>query len=424
MKLTARGVALLGAGAGLTAAGFVLGYPELAALGSAALVAVVIAVLYTAWRPGLAVTRTAEPDRVTRGEPCQVTLTVRNAGRLRAATLIAYDRCGGEWVPVPLLRLRPRHDSVTRYPVPTLRRGVVDIGPLRLSRRDPLGLVELSRRYGDTTRVWVHPRSYHLTAVPVGVARSLDGRFDRVPHGSITFDTLREYVLGDELRRVHWRTTARVGELMVREHLDTSLPRIVVLLDDRASAYPDLSAGTSPAFESACEAAASLAVAAVRADLPVVLALVGDAATAAGASTGDAGRTAAPIQEAASTEAVAPIQAAGPTQAAASTRAAAGAGAAHLLDRLAEAAPRAEADTLDQATRRLRQHRLGDTLVYLTGAAGPDDLARVRALQPGYPVTVVAAFGPATPSRLDGVTSLAVRDAAEFAAAWDGMRAW
>ncbi|HEX6500014.1 MAG TPA: DUF58 domain-containing protein [Micromonosporaceae bacterium] len=398
MRLTTRGLALTGAGAVLTAVGFLLGYPELAALGAAALISVVVAVGYTAWRPGLAVARTAEPDRVGRGEPCHVTLTVRNTGRLRAATLVAYDRCGAVPVPVPLLRLRPGRDSVTRYPVPTSRRGVVDVGPLRVSRRDPLGLATLSRRYGGTTRVWVHPHSHRLAAVPVGITRSLDGRVDRVPHGSITFDRLREYVPGDELRRVHWRTTARVGDLMVREHLDTSLPRIVVLLDDRAVAYPDLSVDTSTAFEAACEAAASLVLAAVRDDIPVTLVLVGDAAGAREDGARVAGEDAGhPTGEP---------------------------GAGRLLDRLAEADPRAAADTLEPATRRLRQHRTGDTLIFLTGAADPEDLAQVRALQPAYPVTLVTAFDPVAPSAVDGVTVLAVRDAAEFAAAWDGMRAW
>lgn len=111
--------------------------------------------------------------------------------------------------------------------------------------------------------------------MPTGAGRSLDGRVDGVPHGSITFDSLREYVVGDELRRVHWRTSARVGELMVRENVDTSLPRLVVLLDNRAAAHPQRSAGVAESFESACEAAASVVTAAHRADLPVLMLLVG-----------------------------------------------------------------------------------------------------------------------------------------------------
>ncbi|KAB1128432.1 DUF58 domain-containing protein, partial [Micromonospora sp. AMSO12t] len=336
--LTARCVGLLVAAVVLLGVGFRFAYPELTLLGAAAGIAVGYAVLSAAWRPRLEVTRSADPDRVARGEPAAMTLTVRNAGRLRAASLVAEDRCGDRAVPVPLLRLRPGRDTTVRYEVPTARRGVVPVGPLRVTRRDPLGLVALARPYGGTVPVWVHPRVHPLNAVPTGAGRSLDGRVDKVPHGSITFDSLREYVVGDELRRVHWRTSARVGELMVRENVDTSLPRIVVLLDNRAAAHPERLDGVAESFESACEAAASVLVAAYREDLPVVLLLV--APESAG---GDAA-------------------AQGP------------------LDRLA-AAELADGGDLQPATTRLRRERLGDTLVFLTGPGGRDDLGTVGALR-------------------------------------------
>jgi len=385
MRISARGVGLLLAGAALLGAGFGFGYPELTVLGTAALCAAAFAVLYAAWRPRLGVTRSADPDRVMRGEASRVTLTVHNASRLRAATLIAYDRCGATSVPVPLVRLRPRHDTVTGYPVPTGRRGVVRIGPLRVLRRDPLALVTMARSHGETCQVWVYPRVHALAAVPVGVARSLDGRVDRVPHGTITFDTLREYVIGDELRHVHWRTTARVGELMVREHLDTSLPRLVVLLDDRAEAYP----GDGEAFEAACEAAASVVVAASRADLPLALALVGRADP-----IGGDGRRHTDIRP--------------------------------YLDALAEAELHGGEAKLSEATARLRQRRLGDTLVYLTGPGRPEDLGAIGALRGAYPSIVVGALGgpEPVPSAVEGLLVLTATDGPDFAAAWDGVRSW
>ncbi|HYN92953.1 MAG TPA: DUF58 domain-containing protein, partial [Pilimelia sp.] len=333
MRITARGAGLLAAGVAALVAGFAFGYPELTLLGTAALLAVGIAAAYAAWRPALGVRRAADPDRVPRGDACAVTLTVRNASRYRAATLVAEDRCGDRTVPVPLVRLRPGRDTDVGYPVPTVRRGVVPIGPLRVTRRDPLGLVAVGRSCGDVTHVWVYPRVHPLTAVPAGVARSMDGRVDRVPHGSLTFDTLREYVIGDELRRVHWRTSARVGELMVREQLDTSLPRIVVLLDDREAAYPGAVRGAAEEFESACEAAASVVAAAVREELPVALHLV------SGAAVGGDGRRAV--------------------------------GGRPYLDALAEAVLHAGGPAgLGEAADRLRHRPAGDTLVFLTGAGG------------------------------------------------------
>jgi hypothetical protein len=425
--ITARGAGLLVAAVVLLVAGFRFAYPELTLLGAAAAVAVGYALLVALRRPRLEVTRHADPDRVARGEPARMTLTVRNAGRLRAANLLAEDRCGERGVPVPVLRLRPGRDTTVTYDVPTDRRGVVPVGPLRVTRRDPLGLVALARSYGGTAPVWVHPRVHPLTAVPTGAGRSLDGRVDGVPHGSITFDSLREYVVGDELRRVHWRTSARVGELMVRENVDTSLPRIVVLLDDRAAAHPD-----AESFESACEAAASVVTAALRADLPVALLLVaadrpaddGEPPSAGGgqpsragdgepASTGGGrwgGRVVGRLRARLAPSTVAADAGAGP------------------LDRLAAAGLDATdaASALRAATARLRQRRLGDTLVFLTGPGGRGDLGQLGALRGAYPSVLVGVFGAAepAPSAATGMLVVDAADGAAFAAEWDGVRRW
>lgn len=387
MGVTARGIGLFVAAAALLVSGFRFAYPELALLGAAGATAGGYALAVAAWRPRLAVVRRAEPDRVGRGEPATMTVTVQNSGRLRSANLVAEDRCGGAPVPVPVLRLRPGKDTTARYDVPTTRRGVVPVGPLRVTRRDPLGLVSLSRPYGETVPVWVHPRVHPLNVMPTGVGRSLDGRVDSVPHGSITFDSLREYVVGDELRRVHWRTSARVGELMVRENVDTSLPRLVVLLDNRAVAHPQRSAGLAESFESACEAAASVLTAAYRADLPVVLVLVAPAEEVSAVGAPDAGVV-------------------GP------------------LDRLAAAG--LGADTLDATLTRLRGDRLGDTLIALTGPGGRAGLGRFGALRGAYPSVVVGVFGAVEQAQppTTGLVVIDAVDAAAFAAEWDRVRRW
>jgi hypothetical protein len=305
-------------------------------------------------------------------------LTVRNASRLRSANLVATDRCGAGTVPVPLLRLRPGADTTVEYAVPTDRRGVVAVGPLGVERGDALGLVRLSRSHGGTTAVWVHPRIHPLSAVPAGAARSLDGRIDGVPHGTITFDALREYVVGDELRRVHWRTSAKVGDLMVREDVDTSLPSLVVVLDNRVAAHPGVRGGTTASFEAACEAAASVTAAAVREGLPVQLQLVCGSAT-------------------------------GP-----------------YLDVLTRVELEPDGD-LAPLLRRLRAHRAGDTLVFLTGPGGRRDLGAVGALRGPYPLVVLGLLGEqAEPARAGqpGVVPVDAVDGAAFAAAWDGARGW
>jgi hypothetical protein len=260
--------------------------------------------------------------------------------------------------------------------------------------------------------VWVHPRIHPLSAVPTGITRSLDGRIDRVPHGSITFDSLREYVVGDELRRVHWRTSARIGELMVREHLDTSQPRIVVLLDNRSTAHPLVVDGVAESFEAACEAAASVVAAAIREDLPVTLLLVANADEdhslgAKGDNGSDSGTGSRDV---------------GPVGGGTNDKASGG----YHLDRLAAAELRPGSDALPGAATRLRGQRLGDTLVFLTGPGAGHDLGHVGALRSAYPSLVVGMLGSdgPPPPGFDGMLVISAADGAGFAAEWDGVRRW
>ena len=375
--VTSRGWGMAAAGALLLAAGFWLGYPEVAVLGSAAAASFLVALLVAGWRPRLTVTRLIEPERVERGEACTATLTVRNEGKLRAVSMVAYDMCDDMRVPVPLHRVRPRKEATVDYRVPTERRGVHKLGPLTVGRRDPLALVKLSRSYGDPGTVWVHPVVHPLHTSPQGVARSMDGQVDRVEHGSLTFHALREYVVGDDLRHVHWRTSARIGDLMIREHMDTSLPSIVVLLDDRARSY------RHDGFETACEAAASVVVAALREGLSVAMTLTSGRTVVTG-------------------------------------------GRDDYLDALAEAELTPDEDALNDTVVRLRHQRLGDTLIYLTGSGRPLETPQLASLRGGHPAILAAVLGPGNPGHgtVAGIPVLGAADGEEFAAAWHGAGAW
>jgi len=374
--ITPRGVALLAAGIALLAVGLGFGYVELTILGSGTLAAFTGSLLWAVWKPRLEVRREVRPDRVQRGELCGAVVHVRNAAKWRGASLIGYDRVGPAEVTVPLLRLGAGRQTSTPYAIPTERRGVVDVGPLRISRRDPLDLVRATREYGTPARVWVHPRVHAMHTTPVGTARSLDGIVDKVAHGSITFHALREYVAGDDLRHVHWRTSAHIGELMVREHVDTSLPRIVVFLDNRAGVQDPES------FEHAVEAAASILAAVIQTGLNVTLQLASGVVLEGGHS----------IQP--------------------------------FLDALAEA-ELVEIESLDEAAKRLRHRRIGDTLLAFSGAADKGALEAIGALRDVYPSIVLGMIGHgAGTSTTAGLLVLSAADGKDFAAAWDGLGAW
>jgi uncharacterized protein (DUF58 family) len=136
---------------------------------------------------------------------------------------------------------------------------------LRLVATDPLGLFRRVRTHGDTLTLYVQPKTVSLAALPSGQTPSPDGpRADRAADGTVTFHSLRQYEFGDDLRHIHWRTSARTGTLMVRQLVDTSLPRTLVLLDNRASAYRD-----EDDFELAVDVAASAALGAASLGFPV-----------------------------------------------------------------------------------------------------------------------------------------------------------
>ncbi|MFE7276346.1 DUF58 domain-containing protein [Streptomyces sp. NPDC057623] len=266
--LSATGWGTLAGGAVLTAVGYALGYGEAAALGVTCLLAVAVAVLWALPAPVLGAERRIAPGRVSRGDPAEGVVTLTNTGGRTRRGLRAVERCGELDIPVDVPALRPGAAHELRYALPTARRGRVPVGPLRLERTDPFGLARRMRPYGTSDTLLVRPRICPLPVLPSGQAHHVEGpASDAADDGSLTFHALREYVLGDDLRRVHWRSTARTGTLMVRQMVDVSLPHTTIVLDTRRRAY-----ATEDDFELAVDCAASVAYAAARSHFPVHLA--------------------------------------------------------------------------------------------------------------------------------------------------------
>ncbi|GHH04581.1 DUF58 domain-containing protein [Streptomyces lanatus] len=265
--LSGTGWGTLAGGAVLTTTGYALGYGEAAALGVTCLLAVAFAVLWALPAPVLGAERRIVPSRVSRGDPAEGVVVLTNTGSRARRGLRAVDRCGGQDITVEVPALNPGATHELRYPLPTARRGRVPVGPLRLERTDPLGLVRRMRPYGEPDTVLVRPRTCPLPVLPSGQAHHVEGpASDTADDGSLTFHALREYVLGDDLRRVHWRSTARTGTLMVRQMIDVSLPHTTLVLDTRRPAY-----ASGDDFELAVDCAASIACAAARSHFPVHL---------------------------------------------------------------------------------------------------------------------------------------------------------
>jgi uncharacterized protein (DUF58 family) len=290
VRLTARGVSALSLGLLLGGLGVWWRYPGVAGLGVALVLLVVAAVGSVLLPAPVRAERAVRPGTVHRLGACAGTLSLTSTSRRLPVRLDAVDLIGGTPIGIEVPLLRPRASSAVDYPIPTTRRGVLPVGPLELRRPGLAGLARSRMSLGEVTEVRVVPRVLPVRGLPSGVRRGHVGADERVERGGTDLVGLREYVPGDDLRRLHWATSARTGVLMVREDADPARPHLAVLLDDRAGSHPD-----EDGFEDAVETAASLLTAAVAGGHPVRLMSASggvDLEVAAGLTTDDTAVTA------------------------------------------------------------------------------------------------------------------------------------
>ncbi len=211
----------------------------------------------------LACSRTLEPHRAQVGASARVILRLQNLSRLPTGTMLLEDRLPyalGSRPRLVLERLGAHQASSVAYTVRADVRGRYEVGPLIVRLTDPFGLCELTRAFPSIDKLTVIPQVHALQAIRLAgeFAGSGDSRARSVAvHGEDDAAT-REYRHGDDLRRVHWRSTARVGELMVRREEQPWESRATVVLDTRAGAHRG--EGPTASFEWAVSAAASIAV--------------------------------------------------------------------------------------------------------------------------------------------------------------------
>ncbi|GAA0211672.1 hypothetical protein GCM10010492_06880 [Saccharothrix mutabilis subsp. mutabilis] len=266
MRLTRRGVGAVVLGVLLVAVGLWWRYPGVVGMGVALVALAVVGVLSVLSRARVEPRRTVRPRTVPRLGACTGVVELTGTGKRFPVMFDAVDLVAGNAVPVDIPLLRPGQTVKVEYPIPTHARGLLPVGPLTLSRRGLAGLALARTVLGDVVRVRVVPRVLPVRGLPGGVRRGHVGADERVERGGTDLVGLREYVPGDDLRRLHWATSARTGTLMVREDADPARPHLAVLLDDDAGGYPD------PArFEDAVEVAASLVTVAVAEGHPVRL---------------------------------------------------------------------------------------------------------------------------------------------------------
>ncbi|MFE9907462.1 DUF58 domain-containing protein [Streptomyces clavifer] len=262
--LTTRGRSFLAAGVAAAVCAYVLGQGDLLRVGLllAVLPLVCVTVLHRT-RYRVAGSRRLSPSRVPAGSEARVHLRMDNVSRLPTGLLMLQDRVPYVLGPRPrfvLDRVEAGGRREVSYRVRSDLRGRYPLGPLQLRLSDPFGMCELTRSFSAYDTLVVVPRTEVLPTLRLageasgygdGRQRSLAlaGEDDIIPRG---------YRHGDDMRRVHWRSTARYGELMVRREEQPQRARCTVLLDTRRGAFQG--AGPDSAFEWAVSGAASALV--------------------------------------------------------------------------------------------------------------------------------------------------------------------
>jgi len=260
-SLTTRGRSFITAGVAAAACGVLIPEPDLLRIGALLMGLPLISAFGSGRaRYRLACVRRISPARVPAGQPTEITIKLSNMSRLRTGLLLGEDT-----VPYALGG-RPRFvlDGIGaggsrefRYTARPDTRGKYTLGPLQVRVADSFGLVSIGRAFTSTSTLTVTPRIIPLTRPPLPGNWLGDSEHGKRSISAIGEDDVapRAYQTGDGLHRVHWRSTARYGELMVRREEQHWRNTASLFLDTRRAAHLQASS-----FELAVTAAASIGV--------------------------------------------------------------------------------------------------------------------------------------------------------------------
>ena len=254
------GWVLIGLAIGLWIVGQVMGWVEFTLAALVLTVLIVLCALFLIGRTEYNVSLDLTRTRVVVGERAVGALTLANRGAraiLPSRVVLPVGDGRGEF---GIHRLAPGQEAEELFAIPTQRRGVVEVGPVSVVRGDPLGLFERAHRRDKPVDLYVHPKTVQFGGQSLGYLRDLEGLpAADLSRDDVSFHALLEYQPGDDLRHVHWRSTARTGVMMVRQFEETRRSHFVIGLSRSTGDYAD-----DGEFELAVSAAGSIGLRALR----------------------------------------------------------------------------------------------------------------------------------------------------------------
>ncbi|WEK61958.1 MAG: DUF58 domain-containing protein [Candidatus Microbacterium colombiense] len=251
---------LIGLAIGFWILGQIGGWSEFTVAAVVIAITVALCALFLIGRTAYDVSLDLARTRVVVGERAVGALTLANRGSraiLPSRVVLPVGAGRGEF---GIQRLAAGEEAEELFAIPTQKRGVVKVGPVSVVRGDPLGLFERAHRRDDPVDLYVHPRTVLFDGQSLGYLRDLEGLpAADLSRDDVSFHALLEYQPGDDLRHVHWRSTARTGTMMVRQYEETRRSHFVIGLSRSAGDY-----ASDEDFELAISAAGSIGLRAIR----------------------------------------------------------------------------------------------------------------------------------------------------------------
>jgi uncharacterized protein (DUF58 family) len=258
-----RGILVFAAGIGFWIAGRIAGSPTLHMIAVGVVILPFGAAIFARWsRHRLRIRRRLSDARIQPGQRVHVELEVENLSPTQTPILLVEDRLPaalGRSARLVISTLPAKGRQRVRYSLTPRRRGRYTLGPLSVDLSDPFALTRLHMEFDEREDLVVAPEIENLAGgpdSPFGLASGLALAKHLFRTGD-EFYTMRPYVEGDDLRRIHWPSVARSGELMIRQDESTRRSTAVLFVDTRDSAVGQTH---GPCFEKVVSAAASVGI--------------------------------------------------------------------------------------------------------------------------------------------------------------------
>ncbi|ERG63959.1 hypothetical protein L332_05745 [Agrococcus pavilionensis RW1] len=265
--ITGFGWAVLVGTAFALATGIALGWKELIVMGIAGALLLGAAIAFIVGRNRYRIELDLAYTRVVAGERALGRIEIHAASTKPLLPATIEVPVGKALASFHLPRMQPGDVHEDVFAIPTSRRTILQVGPVRSVRGDPVGLLRRQVRWTDPVELYVHPKTVQLDETAPGLIRDLEGITTRdLTNSDIAFHALRDYVAGDDRRYIHWKSSARTGQLMVRQFEQTRRSVLALGLSTSPDDYAD------PAeFETAISILGSLGLQAIRDEMDVAV---------------------------------------------------------------------------------------------------------------------------------------------------------